>query len=190
MPNDTAPAQWDGRAENPDTSDKSVVRELALLPICFQDCGETPCRCQNARAFWWAIACERNALRAALAEADQRTQAAAAAAWLAAREACVEAVNPVLVGHMDVVGVALINAVVRLRGLPPPADAAAALAEVVRRAKEEEREALIAWIKKKQESRPDMSGAYDAFDAAGDAYEHAQDEIIAAIRARDTEGGA
>ncbi len=79
------------------------------------------------------------------AEVAHHTRAAAAAAWLAAREAAVNAVkcgcrvisdwNPD--GECACPANCAEDDVIALRALPPPADAAAALAEVVRKAKRE-----------------------------------------------------
>lgn len=73
---------------------------------------------------------------------------AAAAAWLAARDACVRACNfhgDTLTQHwLSASGVPVTRACATiLANLSPPADAAAALAEVVKRAKEEERASII-----------------------------------------------
>lgn len=74
-------------------------------------------------------------------QAQQRERAAAAAAWLAARNTCTDwsALLPDNASQHECDAVRRYVAV--LRALPPPADAMAALAEVVRKAKEEEREA-------------------------------------------------
>jgi hypothetical protein len=79
------------------------------------------------------------------AETRHRERAAAAAAWLAAREAAVNAVkcgcrvisdwNPD--GECACPSNCAEDDVIALHALPPPADAAAALAEVVRKAKRE-----------------------------------------------------
>jgi hypothetical protein len=86
-------------------------------------------------------------LQAALgtpSEHHQRTLAASAAAWMAAREACVA---DAIICAKGVSGTEMRMAYVvaeSLRALPPPSDAMAALAEVVRVAVEKEREAIAA----------------------------------------------
>ncbi len=108
-------------------------------------------------------------------EAQHRERAAAAAAWMAAREAGAELFDD------DRVMVFGTHVATALRALPPPEDAAAALAEVVKRAKEEEREACAA-----------ACAAVDttAFNTDEEclAADEAVGECLAAIRAR-AEGG-
>jgi hypothetical protein len=122
------------------------------------------------------------ALRAALDAADQRTQAASAAAWLAAREVCVaDAILCAKCASGTEMRMAYVVAQ-SLRALPPPSDAMAALAEVVRVAVEREREAICALIQEVE--FPD-----------GSEYEHDvcsdyADRITAAIRARSEGEGA
>lgn len=67
------------------------------------------------------------------AEAQHRERAAAAAAWLAARDDAADIAD----------GIGEHGSALEIRALPPPANAAAALAEVVRKAKAEEREACM-----------------------------------------------
>ncbi len=73
-------------------------------------------------------------------EHNQRTQAAAAASWMAAREACALMATAIEDACDDGVlcklGASAVAAA-RFRALPPPEDAATALAEVVRKAKRE-----------------------------------------------------
>lgn len=81
-------------------------------------------------------------------EAHHRERAAAAAAWLAARDACVRACNfhgDTLTQHwLSASGVPVTRACATiLANLSPPSDAAAALAEVVKQARAEEREAIL-----------------------------------------------
>lgn len=64
------------------------------------------------------------------------------------------------------------EAALHIRALPPPADAMAALAEVVRKAKEEEREAIMQIVRN-----------------VVDTYE-TERILLESIRARSTEGGA
>jgi hypothetical protein len=98
-------------------------------------------------------------LTAALDAADQRTQAASAAAWIAAREAVMkesedrrrlyaarqrsaaDRKDNEKLDHWHARQCEAGEMLAAIRALPPPSDAAAALAEVVRRAKEDEREA-------------------------------------------------
>ena len=150
MPNDTAPAQWDGRPENPDVDGwhwlKDDVREhptpvvwnaelggwvsgplyspQAVLDLGFQYLG--PCLTPS--------------------EHHQRTQAASAAAWLAARDACAATIDKSLTVY---------EMCRFIRALPPPADARAALAEVVRKAKEDERERMAGEVRCEAEQERD-----------------------------------
>lgn len=178
MANDTAPAQWDGRPENPDVDGwhwlKDDVREhptpvvwnaelggwvsgplyspQAVLDLGFQYLG--PCLTPS--------------------EHHQRTQAASAAAWLAARDACAATIDKSLTVY---------EMCRFIRALPPPADVMAALAEAVRREVEREREACISIINETE------------FPPDGCELEHAAcaefaEAIESSIRARSTEGGA
>ncbi len=149
MPNDTAPAWPDparpGVPMNPERTgkhwfDEGLVHPVTHLWLC--DSHE------------WASAPSKTAryIGPCLTpqEVQHRTRAAYAAGWMAAREAGaahIEAnARPIdsassLISQGRNAGAH--EAAMLLRALPPPADAAAALAEVVKRAKEEEREAIL-----------------------------------------------
>ncbi len=113
-------------------------------------------------------------------EHHQRTLAASAASWMAAREAAYAAMDA-LPDHFRWRAEQLI------RALPPPADAAAALAEVVRKAKREafEEAAQVAdrWLEAFKEFQPVV------ISPRGYACNAVQD-IADAIRARGEGGGA
>jgi hypothetical protein len=130
-------------------------------------------------------------------EHHQRTQAAAAASWLAAREAAGKHIEAQIDDGPDRPGEGPTAALMRriraewwrrdaaaINALPPPSDAAAALAEVVRVAKREafEEAARIAEREMRElfGDAEDWKQGWNAGLAVG----------VAAIRARSTEGGA
>lgn len=119
-------------------------------------------------------------------QAQHRERAAAAAAWLAAMEVAVCIVNetefPANGGEAEHDACADFAGDVEaaLRSTHPPADAAAALAEVVRKAKEEEREACALLV------RASANAAMLSGKPVNPSDIHA---LAAAIRAR-AEGGA
>ncbi len=136
MPNDTAPAWPDparpGVPMNPDAADAHLV-------LWF---GEEEIWLWKPRHAGWinSFGGFYSALEVGMALGSaylgpcltpQEVQAHTTAAWLAAREACVE--------YIDGSGASF--SLADLRALPPPADAMAALDEVVRVAVEKEREA-------------------------------------------------
>jgi hypothetical protein len=120
-------------------------------------------------------------------EHHQRTQAASAAAWIAAREAAAEYADREEAysskradteNHHDQVWFSSSEATAgsiasHVRALPPPADAMAALAEVVRVAVEKEREACALVV-----------------DSTPTTDQRAAREVMQRIRARSTERGA
>jgi hypothetical protein len=119
MQNDTAPAQWDGRPESLNAAIDKAGRDFLENTT-----GGTYDQWRHVRA--------EAAIRLISAEHHQRTLAASAAAWIAAVDLAKARVR----GWWPVNGERI---AADLATLEPPSDAAAALAEVVRRAKEEER---------------------------------------------------
>lgn len=153
MPADTAPA-WDGRPDKPKRPIYHwlTTDEFAAEPI--------PVRWQPGLNSWrigpaqddnatpeQIVAAGYDYLGPCLMphEVQHHTRAATAAAWLAAREACFREAHARADFYVTQGAASKVAAAMRvhdaIRALPPPADAAAALAEVVRKAKEEEREA-------------------------------------------------
>jgi len=153
MPNDTAPAQWNGKPENPE-----VDGWHWLLIEGWSDMPEP--RWWDATSQTWGVMkpAEPSRIKGIWkylepcltpSEHHQRTLAASAAAWIAAREAAVRIVNetefPASGGEAEHDACADFAGDVEaaLLSTHPPADAAAALAEVVRVAVEREREAIM-----------------------------------------------
>ena len=147
MPNDTAPAQWNGKPENPE-----VDGWHWLLIEGWSDMPEP--RWWDATSQTWGVMkpAEPSRIKGIWkylepcltpSEHHQRTLAASAAAWIAAREAAVRIVNetefPASGGEAEHDACADFAGDVEaaLLSTHPPADAAAALAEVVRVAKRE-----------------------------------------------------
>lgn len=147
MPADTAPA-WDGRPENPEKDGWHWLQSRLGVKVP---------RLWVAEDGAWRLHGQDYAAKNAKgnqrylgpcltpSEHHQRTLAATAAAWLAAREACFREAHARADFYVTQGAASKVAAAMRvhdaIRALPPPADAAAALDEVVRRAVEKEREA-------------------------------------------------
>ena len=186
MPADTAPAPWDGRPENPEVDGWHWVRALNLAvvprywrtePMMYWEAvgfsTATPLPPDEARKAWIEY------LGPALlpSEHHQRTLAASAAAWMAAREAFSREAHARADFYVTQGAASKVAAAMRVHGairaLPPPADAMAALAEVVRVAVEKEREACALVV-----------------DSTPTTDQRAAREVMQRIRARSTERGA
>jgi hypothetical protein len=130
MPNDTAPAQWDGL---------QAGDQLSMIVKAVKPWGHGLWMVETVGGSAIVISQEDIATPS---EVDQRTLAASAAAWIAAREAAAQAADGVDTSHCseeeeDAANFAVGDAITAIRALPPPSDAAAALAEVVRVARDE-----------------------------------------------------
>ncbi len=194
MPADTAPASWYGKPLNPEVDGWHWLRtpDGETAPYEWRVAGE----CERGRwpSYWAAVEegcwpatdCAYIAPCLTPSEHHQRTLAASAAAWIAAREACADTVAAKEKGAAEDpwdggYNVAVYAAEEAIRALPPPSDAAAALAEVVRKAKCEafEEAAKIALIITQAEGQRNAKDQWR---------ESIGQEVAAAIRARG-EGG-
>lgn len=132
-------------------------------------------------------------------EAQQRERAAAAAVWMAAREAGAEAARCVLIpedasaseahGRIS----AALEACMRIRALPPPEDATAALAEVVAKARREGMEEAAVEADRVAERAHTALQEPGLIDAIRRDFLHQRNgarDAAAAIRARSEGGGA